>query len=162
MKLFSDRALKDIANPRLLRRKEKTLLFRFHIRYRPGGTNLAADTLSRYPVERLNPTREDLNLEHELHVAALTAVVRCDEALTIDQDTIRQAAEEDASYLKLRQRVQTGDWPASPTAETGKLKTLYEVRHPRYMSKVNAQNKRIDGQFVYGPGRQRLSCAYAK
>ena len=109
VKLFSDRGLKDIANLCLLRLKDKTLHFKFHIRYRPGGTNQAADTLSRYPVERLNPIRDDLHLEHDLHVAALTAVAQCDETLTIDQETIRQVAEEDDSYLQLRQRVQTGD-----------------------------------------------------
>ena len=34
------------------------------------------------------------------------------------------------------------------------------ISYPRYMSIVNAQNKRIDCRFVYDPSRQRLFCAY--
>ena len=49
LKIFSDRCLSDIPNPRLLNLKEKTLRFRFQIMHIPGVKNLAADSLSRHP-----------------------------------------------------------------------------------------------------------------
>ena len=50
VKIFGDKELKDITNPRILRLKEKTLMFAFDIKYLQGVTDCAADTLSRYPV----------------------------------------------------------------------------------------------------------------
>ena len=63
MKNFGDKELKDITNPRILRLKEKTLMFAFDIKYLQGVTNCDADTLSRYPV--LNASPEDSDLAQE-------------------------------------------------------------------------------------------------
>ena len=49
-KLFGDRSLADIPNPRLLNLKERSLRFRFTISYIPGARNKAADAVSRHPV----------------------------------------------------------------------------------------------------------------
>lgn len=61
LKVFSDRSLEDMDNPRLIRLKEKTLQFRFKIVHIPGVRNAAADGLSRYPVGQPVP----LNLHDE-------------------------------------------------------------------------------------------------
>ena len=61
LKVFSDRLLEDIDNPRLIRLKEKTLQFRFKIVYIPGVKNVAADSISRHPVGEAIP----LNLHDE-------------------------------------------------------------------------------------------------
>ena len=52
IKLFGDKALKDIANPRLFRLKERTMQYRFTMRFLPGKHNAAADFLSRYQGSR--------------------------------------------------------------------------------------------------------------
>lgn len=52
VKLLGDRALTSVINPRLFRLKERTLQFRFQIKYLPGKSNTAADFLSRYPALR--------------------------------------------------------------------------------------------------------------
>lgn len=49
VKIFSDQALENIKNPRLLNFKERTLMYRFQIKHRPGKLNLAPDCASRYP-----------------------------------------------------------------------------------------------------------------
>lgn len=49
VKLFSDRRLEDIHNPRLANLKEKTLQYRFRMLHIPGKRNCAPDALSRYP-----------------------------------------------------------------------------------------------------------------
>ena len=50
LKVFGDRSLEDIDNPRLLRLKEKTLQYRFRMHHVPGIRNATADCLSRHPV----------------------------------------------------------------------------------------------------------------
>ena len=59
VKIFSDQALENISNPRLLNFKEKSLKYRFHIKHRPGKLNLAPDCTSRYPagIPPRNPTQ---------------------------------------------------------------------------------------------------------
>ena len=49
LKIFGDRSLEDITNPRLLNLKEKTLQFRFQMVHVPGIRHRAADALSRHP-----------------------------------------------------------------------------------------------------------------
>jgi hypothetical protein len=49
LKIFGDRCLEDIPNPRLRNLKEKTLRYRFRMVYIPGARNLTSDALSRHP-----------------------------------------------------------------------------------------------------------------
>ena len=48
-KIFSDQALENIKNPRLLNFKERSLMYKFRIKHRPGKLNAAPDCASRYP-----------------------------------------------------------------------------------------------------------------
>ena len=50
LKVLGDRALDDIANPRLRNIKEKSLRYRFRVIHIPGVRNTVADALSRHPV----------------------------------------------------------------------------------------------------------------
>ncbi|GFO33257.1 Pol polyprotein [Plakobranchus ocellatus] len=54
LKVFGDRSLEAIPNPRLRNLKEKTLKYRFHITHIPGVRHVAADTISRNPVGAAN------------------------------------------------------------------------------------------------------------
>ena len=49
VKIFSDQVLKNIKNPRLFAFKERSLMYRFHIKHVPGKLNAAPDCTSRYP-----------------------------------------------------------------------------------------------------------------
>ncbi len=49
LRLFGDRCLEDIPNPRLRNLKEKTLRYRFRMAYVPGVKNHTSDALSRHP-----------------------------------------------------------------------------------------------------------------
>ena len=57
LKLFGDRCLEDIPNPRLRNIKEKTLRYHFRMVYIPGTRNLTSDALSRHPSGTRAPTR---------------------------------------------------------------------------------------------------------
>ena len=50
IKVFGDRSLAEISNPRLLNLKEKTLQFRFRMIHVPGVRHAAADAISRHPI----------------------------------------------------------------------------------------------------------------
>ena len=126
VKLFSNRELKDISNHRLFRLKEKTLPHRFTMRFRPGKLNAMADTLSRYPVERTQPSDADRALDDELTVAALTAVEECSNIITVDQEVVRRHADGDGTYQLLRQRVEENGWPESCSEEVSELKTFFQ------------------------------------
>ena len=57
LKLFGDRCLEDIPNPRLRNLKERTLRYLFRMVYIPGTRNLTSDALSRHPSGTKTPTR---------------------------------------------------------------------------------------------------------
>ena len=54
IKILGDRRLDEIDNPRLFRLKQRTLMWRFRIVYRPGNKNKSADAILRHP----NPNAE--------------------------------------------------------------------------------------------------------
>ena len=74
VKLFDDKELKDIENPRLLAMKEKTLAYSFVMKYLPGKKN-PADFLSRYPALRTNPDSSDEDLAALIETVTIAAVV---------------------------------------------------------------------------------------
>merc|ERR1712030_86686 len=49
-KILGDRAMEDITNSRIFKLKERTLMWKFSIVYRPGKVNYFADCMSRNPV----------------------------------------------------------------------------------------------------------------
>ena len=55
LKIFSDRSLEDISNPRLLNFKEKTLQYSFHMIHVPGKEHHGPDSMSRNPVGPVLP-----------------------------------------------------------------------------------------------------------
>ena len=64
--LFGDRALTDVVNPRLFRLKEKTLLYRFTMKYLRGKRTCAADASSRFLSIKAAPDMGDTELEDDL------------------------------------------------------------------------------------------------
>ena len=59
LKIFADRALEDIPNPRLRNLKEKSLRYRFRMGHIPGIRHRATDCLSRHPIGQ--PEKLDLS-----------------------------------------------------------------------------------------------------
>ncbi|MEL6805185.1 MAG: RNase H-like domain-containing protein, partial [Bacteroidota bacterium] len=151
VKLFGDRSLKDIANPRLLRLKEKTLQYNFVMKYLPGKKNSAADTLSRYPVIRSNISvkeeRED-GVMNEVCIAALTSSL-ADDVITMDWSSVSEAAENDPDYQLLRRCVSEEGWPVSRSQAAPSLKPFFQVR-----DRLNV----IDGlvHYAFDEGHVRL------
>jgi len=68
LRLFGDRALHAIANPRIRNLKEKTLRYRFSMIHVPGVKHKASDAVSRYPSGPNQP--EKLELPDDLSAIA--------------------------------------------------------------------------------------------
>ena len=131
VKLLGNRELKDIVNPRLFRLKEKTLQFRFHIKYLPGKKNCAADTLSRYPTLQTFPESEDVDFSDDVTVAMVTttaAALGAESGVVLDQDSVACAGREDPVYQLLYSRVSANDWPRSKSEELACLRPFFNVR----------------------------------
>ncbi len=73
VKLFGDRALTDIPNPRLLCLKERSLLYRFKIKHISRAHNRTADALSCHPVGDPS-TDESPENKPCVHTAYLSAI----------------------------------------------------------------------------------------
>ena len=73
LKIFKDRSLEDITNPRLLNLKEKTLQFKFEMVHVPGARHRAADAVSRNPTgtsdELLLPDDISASFSHDFLMA---------------------------------------------------------------------------------------------
>ena len=131
VKILGDRALGDISNPRLLRLKEKTLLFDYRIKHLSGKKNLAADTLSRYPVGTLEPDSDDTDVSEDLEalgaiVAALTST--SEDVIAMDPQHVKNAAQSDEQYQLLSQKVSSDSFAATRAQEDPLVRDFFNVR----------------------------------
>ena len=88
----------NVTNPRLFRLKEKTLRFRFTIKYLPGKRNSAADFLSHFPaLKATDPSHHDVELDEELAAVVVTATIAAaqGEGGILDEESVRKAAADD-------------------------------------------------------------------
>ena len=115
VKIFGDKELDKIENPRVFDLKEKTLMYDFEVVYRAGAINKAADALSRYPVSEENsPTNVGCNqLAHDSTVlaieldaeieatiaAALTSLAEGVRAVTVEEVKGVTSKDEDLKHL---------------------------------------------------------------
>ena len=131
LKLFSDRCLEDIPNPRLRNLKERTLRYRFRMVYVPGTRNLASDALSRHPSGTKTPPRlhlqddilgPDPSCPHEHHTTAneiqtnhqseegglQTALCSALSSSTIGWEELQTATTEDPTLQDLMMAIEEG------------------------------------------------------
>jgi hypothetical protein len=100
-KLFGDKMLNDITNPRLFRLKQRTLLWRFTIDHMPGKGNHFSDATSRNPVE----SPDDDNMESDL--IEIAAVIT-ENLRAVTWDLVRCESERDPQIQSLITCVTSG------------------------------------------------------
>ena len=100
LKVFGDRSLEDIDNPRLIRLKEKTLHYRFKMVHIPGVRNSTADSMSRHPVGepiQLNLsdgfTATDIHATLHDFIAAIRTYEQCDMELCSGSNTMTEVVQ---------------------------------------------------------------------
>lgn len=117
LKLFGDRALEDIPNPRLRNLKEKTLRYRFRMVHVPGAKNKVADGLSRHPAD----PADEINLSYDM-----AAMLEHDDSLSLDVEKCTIAAAL-ASFQSSPITATTWDLVRSATASDESLNTLLNL-----------------------------------
>ena len=113
VKLFGDRTLDEIANPRLFRLKQRSLLWRFKILHKPGKLHLAPDAMSRHPVE----TKDEV----EISASEILAGIRLpdseciiasnqvgDNFRAVTFDRVKEETLKDNQMMKLIHYIQAG------------------------------------------------------
>ena len=106
IKIFSDKALEDIKNPRLFSLKERSLMYKFNIKHLPGKLNAAPDCTSRYPS---TPKLDTALIINSAIKASFSSTYEQDPKLrAITWDRIRAAAATDEECRSLVEYVQKG------------------------------------------------------
>ena len=109
--------------------KEKTLTYRFRIKYLPGKKN-PADYLSRYPALRSAPDSSDKDLA--THIEAVTVAAVTDrlhnEWVALKQEDIQRITAEDPVYQMLLDKVKSNSWLPSKAQEAICLRPFYTIR----------------------------------
>lgn len=120
LKIFADRALQDIPNPRLRNLKEKTLRYKFRMVHVPGVRHRATDCLSRHPTgapERLYLPDDIATISSLpamfLHSTPLLAGLR---TLTPHEDTIEVCTLSSAMCALESLRLKSVTWGRVRTA----------------------------------------------
>lgn len=75
IRIFNDRNLDEIKNPRLLKIREKTLMYKFHVIAIPGNKNHGADALSR-----LQRSETEIENPDDIKAAIIAAVSQTDQS----------------------------------------------------------------------------------
>ena len=127
--VLNDRRLDTIENPRLLRLKEKTLMYSFKIVHIPGSKMCTPDTLSRHPTEEVpQASKEDED------AGALTAfaIQIGDGIRAITWKSIDVAASTDEECLTLVSVIQDG-FPPTREKLPAMLRYYWPMRHELYV-----------------------------
>ena len=172
LKIFGDRSLEDIPNPRLRNLKEKSLRFTFQIIHTPGAKHHAADGVSRHPVSisqqvelqddsvstidslaclltigsSINSSQSHHNthaLEQEPDMAAAMANAIAElKAITWDQ--VREATSSDPAMCNLLDLVILQEFPDTRHKMPAKLHDFFSVRDSLHVhDNVVLYNNRI-------------------
>ena len=129
-KFLVNRALSEVVKPRLFRLKERTLQYRFQVKYLPGKRNAAAEFLSMYPALRSPSTDTDEDLDEDLAEAVTAAVVATadHEGHILDEAVVRKFAADDPVYQLLLAKVLAVDWHQHKSQEVACLPPFFSVR----------------------------------
>lgn len=145
--IFSDKSLASIANPRLIRMKQKTLEFSFTIRHIPGTKMNATDTLSRYPANR--PDKDDALWQSELETASLMVATIASEMIAIGLDELSSVANEDEEYQVLLRKVKNNSFATDRKYESSVIKPFFNIRH-----RLSVVDDLL--MYTFGEGEARL------
>ena len=141
--IFGDRSLADVTNTRVAKLKERTLRFRFTIRYNPGKWHRGPDAMSRNPVPDtgiycvygtdLVPNHEEEDdIVANCHVMVNSInkplPMTTDNANIVTLDELRTASLRDSEYVLLLQATEKG-FPTSRGGSEPALRDYWNVRH---------------------------------
>ena len=128
-KIFGDRRLDEIDNPRLFRMKRRTLMWHFDIEYQRGEKNPFADAMSRHPnkhAERASSSmmsRDDL-MEESI-VSGLHA--EAEKFFAVTWERVQEESKRDTAIKCLIQQI-AGGFPDSKKDIPTEIRQFWDVR----------------------------------
>ena len=134
-KIFGDRRLDEIDNPRLFRMKRRTLMWQFEIEYQRGVKNPFADAMSRHPNKHSETASCEMMSSDDLDEASHISNIRS-EAETLFAVTwgrVKSAAEADVESQLLIQMIGKG-FPPTKREVPEQVRCYWEVREHLYSS----------------------------
>ena len=163
VKIFTDKLLEKISNPRLFNLKEKTLMYDFKIKHVAGKLNTCADACSRFPVESshsspivsqpphpftydvfcLPPTNNDVDLAIDIDSifeATIMAGFAEGDCKLVDINRIKEVSSSDKEINELSQYVING-FPNNINDCSAHIKQFWNIRHDLTT---------LDGLLLYG------------
>lgn len=108
VKLLGNRKLEDIDNPRLLSMKEKTLPYRFKMRYIAGKSNKVPDATSRFPTSIAEASDNNSDVERIVFSTAISALSSLEGIKSVTWENIQHATFSDQTMLTLLNNIQEG------------------------------------------------------
>ena len=130
LKLLGDRRLDEVENPRLFRLKQRTLLWSFQMRYRPGKQNHTADALSRRPNKFAELASLSLQSTGDKQEELLAAVIAANmqDFFAVTWDMCKTESANDPVTSELIKTIVDG-FPDSREKLSHSLQPYWEYRH---------------------------------
>jgi hypothetical protein len=129
LKIFGDRRLDEIDNPRLFRLKRRTLMWRFNIAYMPGRNNAFSDATSRHPNKYAEVASLSMRNEEDLQEEAIVAGIidDVDKFFAITWERVRTESLKDATTAQLINAIQNG-FPCGKKEMPETIQNYWEFR----------------------------------
>ena len=128
-KIFGDRRLDEIDNPRLFRLKRRTLMWRFEIEYKRGTSNPFADAMSRHPSMYAELASMSLmsseDIEEGGYVSSIAAETK--QLFAVTWEKVRTVSGNDESMVLLSTYIENG-FPNSKMELPEEIRDFWDVR----------------------------------
>jgi hypothetical protein len=157
-RILNERPLDAIENPRLLRIKEKTMMYDYKIVHVPGKSHMAPDAASRYPTSSNICTSEgsndDVDLEECSKAYAIAQSASLPSCLTWDD--INDEASVDRECIALREVIENGfpesrdDLPEETRYFWSMRDDLYVIENVPFKGKKMLIPKKLRSQVLDG------------
>ena len=134
-KIFGDRRLDEIDNPRLFRLKRRTLMWSFDIEYQRGTRNAFADAMSRYPSKYADSASCSMMSNDDISEASIVGNIgsEAEAFFAVTWERVKLASEEDESLCDLKKLITTG-FPAARKDLPENLRPFWDVKDHLYAS----------------------------
>ena len=129
LKIFDDRALETIHNPRLFSLKERTLMYNFQMEFVPGKKNPGPDATSRYPVDQCQSTDSEDAMES---AAVAFAACMMEGSRSVTWNRVKEEAAHDEEAIQLVELISNG-FPADRSKLPEHLRQYWRMRSDLYI-----------------------------
>ena len=165
-RIFCDRSLDEITNPRIFRLKQRTLMWRFKIVHVPGKSIPASDATSRYPANSTNIDEEwitetshcvgacanqDSSMEQDILASNKNSL---EKVHAVTWDRVKIATKSDYHISELKKHIING-FPAEIKSLTPQLQPYW--RHKEDLSIVD-QVVMFGNRIIIPPSLRAIVC----